>query len=198
VPRYSLVLDGIRVTDLARTAVDVAATNSFVEGVTVLDATLRRMLHPHSEVPKTFVTRADLFDELRRIPLTHGRAKARRAIEFADGLADRPGESISRVSMSIAGVPAPQLQVELRGASGRLYVVDFWWPQFAHIGEFDGRYKYTDPEFLHSRTPQQALLDEKAREDDLRAAGNGMSRWNWEVARSPQRLQQLLKAAGIR
>ena len=198
VPQYTHVLDGIRVTDLARTAVDVAATNSFVEGVTVLDATLRRMLHPHSEVPKTLVTRADLFDELRRIPLTHGRAKARRAIEFADGLADRPGESISRVSMSIAGVPAPQLQVELRGASGRLYVVDFWWPQFAHIGEFDGRYKYTDPEFLHSRTPQQALLDEKAREDDLRAAGNGMSRWNWEVARSPQRLQQLLKAAGIR
>ena len=197
VPHHAQILDGIRVTDLARTAVDVAATNSFVEGVTALDAALRRTLHPHDEVPRTRLTRTDLLDELRRIPLTHGRAKARRAIEFADGRADRPGESISRVSMSIAGLPAPQLQVELRGASGRLYIVDFWWPQFAHIGEFDGRYKYTDPEFLRGRTPEQALIDEKAREDDLRAAGNGMSRWTWEVARSPQRLQQLLKAAGI-
>jgi hypothetical protein len=159
VPQHAQILDGIRVTDLAR---------------------------------------ADLLDELRRIPLTHGRAKARRAIEFADGRADRPGESISRVSMSIAGLPAPQLQVEVRGASGRLYIVDFWWPQCAHIGEFDGRYEYTDPEFLRGRTPEQALIDEKAREDDLRAAGNGMSRWTWEVARSPQRLQKLLRAAGIR
>jgi hypothetical protein len=198
VPKHAHILDGIRVTDLARTAVDVAATNSFVEGVTALDAALRRTLHPHNEVPTTILTRADLLDELRHIPLTHGRAKARRAVEFADGLADRPGESISRVSMSIAGVPAPQLQVELKGASGRLYIVDFWWPQFAHIGEFDGRYKYTDPEFLRGRTPERALLDEKAREDDLRAAGNGMSRWTWEVARSPQRLQQLLNAAGVR
>ena len=198
VPQSAQVLDGIRVTDLARTAVDVAATNSFVEGVTALDAALRRTLHPHREVPPTMLTRADLLDELRGIPLTHGRAKAGRAIEFADGLADRPGESISRVSMSIAGLPAPQLQVELRGASGRLYVVDFWWPRFRHIGEFDGRFKYTDPEFLHGRTPEQALLDEKVREDDLRAAGNGMSRWTWEVGRSPQRLQQLLRAAGIR
>lgn len=198
VPQHTQVLDGIRVTDLARTAVDIAATNSFVEGVTALDAALRRTLHPHDEVSRTTVTRLHLLEELRRIPLTHGRAKARRAIEFADGLADRPGESLSRVSMSIAGIPAPQLQVELRGASGRLYVIDFWWPQFAHIGEFDGRYKYTDPEFLQGRTPAQALLDEKEREDDLRAAGHGMSRWTWEVARSPQRLQQLLKAAGIR
>ena len=100
--------------------------------------------------------------------------------------------------MSIAGVPAPQLQVELQGASGRWYVVDFWWPQFAHIGEFDGRFKYTDPEFLRGRTPERALLDEKLREDDLRAAGRGMSRWTWEVALSPNRLRQLLNAAGVR
>lgn len=198
IPHGAERIDGIRVTSLARTAVDVAATNSFVEGVTVLDAALRRTTHPHSTVPRVNLDREELLGELGRIALTHGRAKAHRAIAFADGRADRPGESISRVSMSIAGIPAPELQVELRGESGRLYIVDFWWPQFAHIGEFDGRFKYSDPEFLRGRTPQQALLDEKLREDDLRAAGNGMSRWNWEVARSPQRLQQLLKSAGIR
>ena len=197
-PQHALRLDGIRVTDLARTAMDVAATNTFIEGVITLDAALRRTIHPLSGVPTTLLTRENLLQEVPRIPLTHGQAKARRAAEFADGRADRPGESISRVSMSIAGVPAPQLQVELQGASGRWYVVDFWWPQFAHIGEFDGRFKYTDPEFLRGRTPERALLDEKAREDDLRAAGRGMSRWTWEVAISPQRLRQLLNAAGVR
>jgi len=198
VPRHLLRLDGIRVTDLARTAMDVAATNPFMEGVTTLDAALRRTFHPIPGVPRTLLTREHLLLEVPRIPLTHGQAKARRAAEFADGRADRPGESISRVSMSIAGVPAPQLQVELQGASGRWYVVDFWWPQFAHIGEFDGRFKYTDPEFLRGRSPERALLDEKAREDDLRAAGRGMSRWTWEVALSPKRLRQLLNAAGVR
>ncbi len=177
---------------------DVAATNSFVEGVTALDAALRRTLHPLAGVPRTFLTREDLLREVARISLTHGRAKAMRAAEFADARADRPGESISRASMSIAGVPTPRLQVELQGVSGRWYVVDFWWPEFAHIGEFDGRSKYTDPRFLRGRTPDRALLDEKAREDDLRAAGHGMSRWTWEVALSPQRLRLLLRAAGVR
>jgi hypothetical protein len=198
VPDDVTTIDGIRVTSIARTVVDVAATNTFVEGVTVMDAALRRTSHPLVGLPLTIITKDDLFDELERIPLRHGRAKARRAIEFADPLADRPGESISRVSMSIAGLPAPRLQVRLQGASGRWYTVDFWWPQFNHIGEFDGRFKYSDPEFLRGRTPHQALLDEKAREDDLRASGRGMSRWMWETALSPKRLRDLLVAAGVR
>ena len=197
VPRQSPVIDGVQLTGLARTAVDVAATNSFVEGVTSLDAALRRTLHPLAGVPRSALSRDDLRAELWRLAPTHGRAKAGRAIDFADGLADRPGESSSRVSMCVAGVSAPQLQVELKGASGRRYVVDFWWPEFAHIGEFDGRFKYRDIEMLRGRTPEQALFDEKAREDDLRAAGNGMSRWTWEVARSPQLLRRLLNAAGV-
>ncbi len=198
IPDDGETIDGIRVTTLARTVVDVAATNTFVEGVTAMDAALRRTSHPFVGLPQTANTKDDLFDELERISLRHGRAKARRAIEFANALADRPGESISRVSMSIASLPAPQLQVRLQGASGRWYTVDFWWPQFNHIGEFDGRYKYSDPEFLRGRTPHQALLDEKAREDDLRAAGHGMSRWMWETAQSPKLLRGLLVAAGVR
>jgi hypothetical protein len=191
------ILDGIRATSLPRTAVDVAAANSFAEGVTALDAALRRALHPVPGFPPTPVSRESLMSELERIPITHGRAKALRAITFADGLADRPGESISRVSISISGLPSPQLQVRLRGSSGRWYIVDFWWPEFRHIGEFDGRYKYSDPEFLRGRSPEQALFDEKLREDDLRAAGNGMSRWTWETAQSPLRLGRLLRAAGV-
>ena len=100
--------------------------------------------------------------------------------------------------MEVAGLPAPELQVEIRGVSGRRYFVDFWWEKYRLMGEFDGKGKYTDPEFLRGRTPEQALLEEKAREDDLRATGRGMTRWGWVVARSPRLLRAHLDAAGLR
>lgn len=191
-------IDGLAVTSLARTVVDVASVATFGQSVTVADAALRRTAHPLHGVPLTSLMREELLRALDRISLTHGAVKARAAIEFSNGLADRPGESMSRVSMLRAGLPAPELQVGIAGASGRIWPVDFWWPVFNLIGEFDGKWKYTDPEFLCGRTPHQVLLDEKAREDDLRAAGHGFSRWDWQVAISPARLRDTLRAAGLR
>ena len=92
----------------------------------------------------------------------------------------------------------PLLQVALVGASGARYIVDFYWPCLRLIGEFDGKSKYEDPEFLRGRTAAQALADEKYREDDLRAAGYSFSRWGWAVALSPARLATQLRRAGVR
>lgn len=91
----------------------------------------------------------------------------------------------------------PVLQQGVVGASGKTYFVDFWWPGSNLVGEFDGKAKYRDPEFLRGRTPEQALLDEKAREDDIRAAGYRMSRRGWDIAMSPSRLRAHLVAAGL-
>lgn len=144
------------------------------------------------------VGREALRRELRAFPLRQGTAAALRVIEFADGRADRPGESLSRVTMHRAGIPKPQLQTRLAGVSGRQYPVDFWWPEFDTIGEFDGRYKYSDPRFLGGRTPEQALYDEKLREDDLRGLHRGFARWNFAIAASVSRLRDRLAAAGVR
>ena len=57
-----------------------------------------------------------------------------------------------------AGITMPLLQVELFGASGRRYFVDFWWPEFRVIGEFDGKDKYRNPVFFGGRTAEQALI----------------------------------------
>lgn len=198
IPAEVELIEGVTVTTLARTAVDVASRLDFVAAVAVVDATLRRTSHPLSQLPVTSVLRADLTEAIHEVPFQHGREKARLAVEFADGAADRPGESVSRANMRRIGCPIPQLQVALAGASGRIYIVDFWWPQFNMIGEFDGDAKYTDPEFLRGRTPEQALLDEKLREDDLRAAGHGMCRWRWATAMSVHSLHAHLRAAGIR
>lgn len=213
IPPGCLNIDGLVVTPLARTVVDIARTVAFGSAVTVADAALRRTSHPLdpvtaslvgagsvsvSSVPATQLTKANLVDELTLVPLCHGSAKARAVIEFSDGRADRPGESMSRVSMLRAGLPLPQLQVPLRGQSGRIWFADFWWPLHSLIGEFDGKWKYTDPEFMNGRTPEQVLLDEKYREDDLRAAGYRVSRWDWGVALSSTRLRAKLVAAGLR
>jgi hypothetical protein len=198
IPRALISIDELLVTTLARTVANMAACSPFVTGVAMADAALRRTAHPLRSVPRSLITRDDLIHELTDLPLTHGGARARRVLEFADGKADRPGESVSRANMECIGISLPQIQVPFAGASGRVYIVDFWWPQFNLIGEFDGDSKYTDPEFLRGRTPEQAFIDEKRREDDLRAADHGMSRWHWQIACSPNRLRAHLLAAAIR
>ena len=198
VPNLSELIDGLRVTTLARTVADVARTSSFGNAVTVADAALRRSAFAVPDVPTAPLVRDDLLTELIGIPLHQGVVKARRAIEFADGRADRPGESMSRASIHRAGLTAPCLQVPRRGLSGRVWTVDFWWPDFNVIGEFDGKWKYTDPAFMNGRTSEQVMLDEKAREDDLRAAGYGFTRWGWAVAISPAAIRTQLMAAGVR
>lgn len=188
------LIDGLHATSLVATVVDIAATASFDSAVVVADAALR-VLKTNSQIGE--VTAA-LHTEAQRIAHTHGRAKAYRVIDFADPRADRPGESLSRVSIVRAGLTAPLLQVRLAGASGTEYTVDFFWPEFDVIGEFDGKAKYTDPAFLRGRTPEQAVYDEKLREDDLRAAPHGFTRWKWSTALSPVALGALLKRAGVR
>ncbi|MGV8884468.1 MAG: hypothetical protein ACOH1T_02605 [Microbacteriaceae bacterium] len=197
-PRDTVAIDGVRVTTLARTVVDLASRLSFGEAVALADAAVRRGEHPVHGLSSAGSGKDALRAELENVPVSHGRSRAGRVIEFADGRADRPGESLSRATMSAARISAPELQVELRGASGRSYWVDFWWPEFCVFGEFDGRVKYSDPVFLRGRSPEQALYDEKLREDDLRAAGRGCARWNWEVARSIPQLRARLAAAGVR
>ncbi|MEO7122738.1 MAG: hypothetical protein ABI400_06400 [Lacisediminihabitans sp.] len=166
VPTEVVRIDGVRATSLVRTVVDLARIGSFAHAVVVADAALHRTAHPLQGLPRTTLSRADLDRELAGVPLRHGTAKSREVIEFADGAADRPGESMSRVSIRSAGVTMPQLQVSMRGASGRRYFVDFWWPSFNVIGEFDGFDKYSNPEFLRGRSPERAVYEEKLREDD--------------------------------
>jgi hypothetical protein len=198
VPEHADIVDDLRVTGLARTVVDVASTLTFAPAVAIADAALRRNEHPVAGVPASSLSRSNLLRELAHVPASHGAVKAARVVEFADGRADRPGESMSRASMHLAGVTAPKLQVRLLGASGKEYIVDFWWQEFNTIGEFDGKYKYTDPQHMGGRTPQQVLYDEKIREDDLRAAGHGFTRWPWSTAISPTLLRAQLLRAGVR
>jgi hypothetical protein len=75
---------------------------------------------------------------------------------------------------------------------------DFWWPETGLVGEFDGRGKYLRDEFTRGRTTAEVVLDEKRRENRLRALGLTVVRWEWADALMPRRLEMILTGVGLR
>lgn len=196
IPLESLFIDGLEVTSLPRTIVDIARSSGFVEGLIVADAALAGVAVPGLGLRS--VTKLDLAREIPG-PGSRGVAFARSVVEFADHRSGSPLESTSRASMATAGLSRPRLQHEFNDADGRM-IVDFWWPEWGVVGEADGRSKYEDPRFRNGRSLEQVLVDEKWREDRIRQIPEvrGFARWGAAVAHSPQRLGRLLRSAGVR
>lgn len=182
------------VTTLARTVIDLAVAARVASSVTTADAALH-IDRVHPGPPLT--TREALLDLWERMQPFRGHAQALRVIEFADGLADTPIESLSRVNMHLIGAPEPELQVEFHDYRGFVGATDFNWEQYLLIGEADGDHKYIDPEYRNGRTAEEVVRDEKKREDRLRALGRKISRWDWAIAISPSRLRAHLLDAGL-
>jgi hypothetical protein len=65
------------------------------------------------------------------------------------------------------------------------------------VGEADGDRKYLDESYRSGRTVEQVMIDEKVREDRLRALPLGVSRWRWKTAINPAALRAQLSAAGL-
>ncbi|GAA2546265.1 type IV toxin-antitoxin system AbiEi family antitoxin [Pseudonocardia hydrocarbonoxydans] len=164
-----VMVDGLRVTSVERTLVDLARTVPFEQAVVAADSALHRHLTNRAALDLASARRS-------RLP---GMPAARRALAFADARSASPGESRSRVVIARAGLPVPVLQWEVRTTSG-LFVgrVDFGWPELRTVGEFDGRVKY-GRELRPGRDPVEVLYEEKCREDELRAEDLGMVRWGW-------------------
>ncbi|WP_044506022.1 hypothetical protein [Gordonia sp. KTR9] len=157
------VIDGIGVTTLPRTAVDVAVAGNFERALVVFDRALT--LKADREVM------SEMLAARARWP---GIAAARRALEYADPLSESVGESWSRAQIIAAGLPLPRLQHTFRTSEGEVRA-DFDWDGNV-IGEFDGMQKYG---LRPGETPREALIREKKREDSLRAKGFMVVRWTW-------------------
>ncbi len=177
---------GWRVTSAARTVLDLARTLPFEDAVVAADAALHRRLS----------TREQLAAELARWRRAPGGPAAARAIGFADGLSESVGESRSRVMIHRAGLPKPELQLEVRAADGRFLARgDFGYRKHRVLGEFDGKVKYGSA--LAGPDPAEALFREKLREDAVRDAGWAVVRWVWADLDHPtaviERLQRALR-----
>ncbi|HEY3407253.1 MAG TPA: hypothetical protein VGK53_03680 [Propionicimonas sp.] len=157
-------VDGLPVTSLFRTTCDLTRRLPFPEAVMVADAALRSGL--------------DRGELLRRVVGGRGCRMAAAALEFADARSESPGESLSRVRIHRAGLPAPIPQTELFDDFGNLVArVDFWW-EGGVVGEFDGMVKY-GALLRPGQTLEDVIDAEKFREQALVAAGCRVIRWTW-------------------
>jgi hypothetical protein len=147
----------LRLTSAVRTLVDCAREWPLEDAVVAMDAALL--------AERT--TTEELRDAAAAVHHWPGAPRARRAAGLADGRAESPLETRGRLRIIGAGLPTPQLQVEIR-ASGRLVgVADGWFEEAAVAVEFDGRVKYSTP--WRGRSPEQVLWEEKRREDEMRS-----------------------------
>ena len=183
-------VDGIRAVGVARGVFDVIRARELREAVVVLD----HALHSHA------VDVADLHVLLESAAGLRGCRRARAALDLADARAESPGESISRVAMIEARLTPPVLQHAFAREQGGADRVDFWWPRFGVIGEFDGEAKYLDASLRGGLSAEQVVLNEKYREDRLRAQPGvrRFVRWNWREALQRGPMLQRLAQAGVR
>ncbi len=117
---------------------------------------------------------------------------ARLAILLCDGRSGSVGESRSRYQFVRHGIPAPELQYEVRNSNGILIAyTDFAWLEYRHVGEFDGHVKY-DLKSKWVKDPKFEVIKEKLREDEVRDELLGFSRWGWAEL-DPPRLDPWLR-----
>lgn len=170
------LVDGLPVTSLRRTVVDLVRKLPFPESVAVVDAALARG-----------VAR----DELAT-PSGYGHARAKRAVAFGNPASESFGESYSRARMELANIPIPQLQVDQRGGDGRfLGRPDFDWGG-GIVGEYDGGSKYDG---TYGSDPRRVIEMEKQRQQALVDEGYTVVRWGWNELQSPGVVESRIRRA---
>jgi hypothetical protein len=158
-PSHRWSYGGTDMSTAARSVVDVARQESFRNAVVVADAALRRG-----------VTRDDLDEVLAFMRRWPGIAGARRAVRFADGRAESPGESLTRVCCWLQGLPIPEPQVEIYRDGVLVARTDLLLRDYLLAIESDGAIKFTDPGVL------PLLLD---RHENIEDCGIDVLRTSW-------------------
>lgn len=194
-------VDGLRVTALLQTSVDIAKSSPLPHALVTMDAALRlRTIALNKEVGRPDHRRVeDQFaqdqanTELQALAaLCAGRwgaHSAREAAWAASPLAESPAESWSRGHLLLAGIFPLGLQVRRVDADGRERRLDFLLAE-GLAGEVDGLVKYDGD------GGAQRLRDEKTRDLLLERVDVRTLRWTGvEVFRDPAHVVQMIGQA---
>jgi hypothetical protein len=177
-------VNGVAVTSIARTVLDLARTVPFQQAVSAGDRALALGLDPEA-----------LRNGLARMRSWPGVRAAQRSCGFMDPRSESVGESFSRVRFLEQGIPAPELQYEVYDENGFLLArCDFGWEEQRTLGEFDGKVKY-DRLLRPGQTGGDAVYAEKMREDALRDRGWQVVRWTWADLERPEVIRDRLLRA---
>jgi hypothetical protein len=177
-------VDGILLTTVADTVIDLARALPPAFGLAVADAAART----------SDVTGMELRAVLERQRNPRGRRRAEWVVSRTTPLAESVGESLSRAVIEWCGFPSPELQREHR-VEGRRYRSDFCWPEHRVIGESDGWMKYGDGG--DPTASALAIREEKRREDALRRAEWRIARWDYAGVMTVTGLRDALTRAGL-
>ena len=196
-PAEIQVLQGVPITNAVRTALDVASEFGYRTGLVIADAVL------HSGIAKPDLQAA----ADQRLSNPH-HALVQAVVTDADGRAATPIESLCRLAVHRMGIHDVIPQREFTFIDAASAFVDLYSPYFNHVFECDGRLKYRNQ--VNDRgellTAEDILWMEKQREDRLRGAGLGVSRFLWadtrpeafdRVSRRVWREIRLQNAAGL-
>ncbi|WP_434995829.1 type IV toxin-antitoxin system AbiEi family antitoxin domain-containing protein [Arthrobacter sp. Ld5] len=148
-----VLLHGLPVTSLLRTAIDCARSLPFDRALIVADQAMARGV-----TRRAALTAVDLLGPAAGV----GRASA--VLAAADPRSESPGETLTRSRLLRFGLPQALSQVEVATRHGR-YRLDFAWLELLVGLEFDGRVKYfgaaaTDEVLYEERRREKALVEE--------------------------------------
>ena len=163
----NLVIDGMRVTGLSRTALDVAREHGFTAGVVACDAALQLGAHA-----------ADFARDLAMMAYWPEVTVARSAAEASDDGAESAGESLSRLVIEELALGPYETQFHVR-AGNKVFRTDLRVGR--QVFEFDGRKKFLRPEAggVATKPLEDIVWDERMRQQDICQEGLGMSRIIW-------------------
>lgn len=161
---------GIPCTSLERTTFDAARTLSYEAALTFADAALRQVAWSEDGYDFNLAEawRSQMLERVGRFPGARGIRQAADAIRFADGRAELPGESVTRLQLARLGFTQFELQVPVAGPNRSVYRVDLDLEEVATFLEFDGHGKYLAESLRSGRSLDDVLLAEKRREDWIR------------------------------
>jgi hypothetical protein len=138
------------ITAPAWTAVEVARSLRRPRALATLDAALRSRTCSRGELGKA----ADRQSGRRGI------VHVRELLGLASPLAESPMESEARLAMIDGGLPPPVLQYEVVDARGRLWRLDFAWPELRVAAEYDGVDWHSGPDAFFRDRQRSAALQE--------------------------------------
>jgi very-short-patch-repair endonuclease len=162
--------DGIPVTTIPRTLLDLACLLDRVSAVWVLDDALRLGKCTHETLNQALSTWRG----------GRGSGAARTRLAESDGLAESMLETAARLALADSGLQRPVAQFEVRAPDGRLLArLDHAYPFQRVALEYDGRSIHEAP---------KALYRDRDRQNALSALGWTVLRFTWwDVVKDPTR-----------
>jgi hypothetical protein len=162
-----VVVDDLPTLDIPRTVADLARTHGYRVGLVAADGALQ-----------LGVTRGELVAAYAPMSCWPGVTSARAAVEDADPGAESVGETLARELVAELGLGPIETQFPVL-AGGGLYWCDL--RVGCHLFEFDGRVKFRSVDLggVADEGAEQAIWDERKRQQQVCAEGLGMSRLTW-------------------